>query len=108
MKVTELVRQQVQAFWLPDDQRRILEFLEAYQCVHDREHERICLAVLKLVKEGLLLERFDLRAWSDWRDVLISAELAREDWMRVPAKDRAPTPRWSSSLGFEKRRDISS
>ena len=90
MEVSKLVRTEVRARFAPDDAivverllgATVLPFLE--EPARQRERARVHLAIL--LEAGGSLERF-ARALShaavDWRDTLVEAGLANDDWPDV-------------------------
>ncbi len=84
-EVTELVRQQARKYFSPEDAALVLdEFEPTGLPLINNNGERVHLAVLYLSKGRLAL--FD-ETWSlakiDWRDTLVAAGLANEDWPEV-------------------------
>jgi hypothetical protein len=99
MEVSELVRREVRARFVPADvadAERLLEathipFLEGPR--EQRGRDRVHLAILKLAAGNF--EKFARHlalAATDWRDLLVAAELADEDWPEVLRTAGFPVP----------------
>lgn len=90
MKVPSLVAEEVRDRFSPQEALLALSALEAAALAfledesRARERARVQLAILKLADGSLaLFEKWLGEACTDWRDVLVAAGMAHDDWPRV-------------------------
>ena len=96
MHVSQLVRGEVRARFAEsdvDDVHRLFEAVDLGRGSDARGHDRVQLAVLK--QAGGSFERFArylALAITDWRDLLVGAGLADDDWREVLQRDGFAAP----------------
>jgi hypothetical protein len=90
MQVSSLVAAEVRDRFSEQDALLVLSAFEAAElplledALRSRERARVQLAVLKLADTSLsAFEKWLQEACVDWRDVLVAAGMAHEDWQRV-------------------------
>jgi len=100
MGMSALVRREVRARFAKVDAFDVEHLLEATQLPfleepnRRRERDRVHLAILKLANGDFERAARSLaQAASDWRDVLVEAGLANEDWPEVLRGAGFPVPR---------------
>jgi hypothetical protein len=97
VKLSPLVRTEVLVRFSPEDAPRVLAALEKARLPFlerpSQERTRVHLGILKVAEGTLEGFRYALRlAKEDWRDLLVEAGLADDNWEKVLARAGFPVP----------------